>query len=91
MFYNELTVDIISQTYFERVHNYILPDSTDSNSEYHYFQVVAVLIDESRPAGPYATVWNGKDKNGTAAASGVYFYRLTAGKKTISKKMILLR
>ena len=50
----------------------------------------AVLIDDFMEKGPYATVWAGKDENGTAA-SGVYFYRLTAGKKTISKKMILLR
>jgi hypothetical protein len=50
----------------------------------------AVLIDDFMEKGPYATVWAGKDENGTAA-SGVYFYRLTAGKKTISKKMVLLR
>ena len=54
-------------------------------------RLVAVLVDESRPAGPYATVWNGKGENGTPATSGVYFYRLSSGKKVISKKMILLR
>ena len=54
-------------------------------------KLVAVLIDESRPAGPYATVWNGKDKNGTSAASGVYFYRLITNQFEETRKMILLK
>jgi hypothetical protein len=31
------------------------------------------------------------DAQGRAVSSGVYFYRLTSGKVTISKKMVLLR
>ncbi len=54
-------------------------------------RLVAVLIDESRPAGPYATVWNGKDRNGYSAVSGVYFYRLTVGDFLETRKMILLK
>ncbi|MCK9995193.1 MAG: T9SS type A sorting domain-containing protein [Candidatus Krumholzibacteria bacterium] len=54
-------------------------------------KLVAVLIDESRPAGAYAAVWNGKSENGTPAASGVYFYRLTAGNYIETRKMILLK
>ncbi|MHC1630602.1 MAG: T9SS type A sorting domain-containing protein, partial [Methanoculleaceae archaeon] len=52
---------------------------------------MAVLMDESMDKGSHAAEWTGKDLNGCTAASGVYFYRLTAGRKTISKKMILLR
>jgi hypothetical protein len=42
-------------------------------------------------SGPHRVSWNGTDAKGNAVSSGVYIYRLTAGKRAISKKMILLR
>ncbi|MFQ5869793.1 MAG: T9SS type A sorting domain-containing protein [Candidatus Zixiibacteriota bacterium] len=36
--------------------------------------------------GKHTVEWNGKD-----SASGVYFYRLTSGESTQTKKMILLK
>jgi hypothetical protein len=35
--------------------------------------------------------WNGTDSRGVAVSSGVYFYRLQAGNKTITRKMILVK
>jgi hypothetical protein len=52
---------------------------------------VARLLDADREAGVHEVVWNGKSRAGGKAASGIYFYRLTAGKTTLTKKMVLLK
>ncbi len=54
-------------------------------------RLVAVLVDGTRPAGRYTAAWNGKDRNGRPAASGIYFYRLTTGDFKRTRKMTLLR
>jgi photosystem II stability/assembly factor-like uncharacterized protein len=51
----------------------------------------ACLINKQQGKGSYEIEWNGKDEHGESVASGIYFYRLRAGKETISKKMVLLR
>ncbi len=45
----------------------------------------------SVPAGHHKATWSGIDESGRPAASGVYFYRLRAGKEVITRKMTLLR
>lgn len=42
-------------------------------------------------AGVYDVEWNGIDDRGTPVASGVYFYRLTAGTENLTRKMVLLK
>jgi hypothetical protein len=54
-------------------------------------RLVRILIDESRPAGQYASVWNGKDRSGNQVSSGVYFCRLRAGTYEETRKMVMLR
>jgi hypothetical protein len=54
-------------------------------------RLVTRLIDGARDGGPGAVTWNGLDGAGRAVRSGVYFCRLTAGKETLSRKMVLLR
>lgn len=52
---------------------------------------VSVLVDRAQSPGRYSIDWNGCDDKGSTTSSGIYFYRLTAGKEKISKKMVLLR
>ena len=35
--------------------------------------------------------WNGDDENGNSVSSGIYFYKLTAGFKTETKKMMMIK
>jgi hypothetical protein len=49
------------------------------------------LLDGYRPGGLHSVVWDGLGDDGTQAASGVYFYLLTADGHRLSRKMVLLR
>ncbi len=49
-------------------------------------QLVVTLMDEVKQPGEYTTVWDAQ-----GMPSGVYFYRLTAGSFTDTKKLLLLR
>jgi FlgD Ig-like domain len=52
---------------------------------------VTKLVNSQVEAGYHVVYWNGRDRFGNAAASGVYIYRLTAGNFTEIKKMNLLK
>jgi hypothetical protein len=54
-------------------------------------QRIRTLVRETKPAGSYTTVWDGKNDGGRSVATGIYFYRLRAGSFSEVKKMILLR
>ena len=53
--------------------------------------LVRTLADAPRIAGPHTAVWDGRDDRGVRVSSGVYFYRLDAGRFTSTKKMVLLK
>jgi hypothetical protein len=54
-------------------------------------QEVKTLISKVMPAGYHEVVWDGKNSGGEEVSSGVYFYRLTAGEFSESRKMIMLK
>ncbi len=54
-------------------------------------QRVITLLDEPLPAGRHTVQWDSRDKSGNSVASGIYFYRLTAGDYSQSKKMVLMK
>jgi flagellar hook assembly protein FlgD len=52
---------------------------------------VVTLVDETRVAGAHRVTWYGQTANGTAAASGVYLYRIEADGVSLTRKMLLLK
>ena len=54
-------------------------------------RALRTLVDGWRGPGEYTEVWDGRQDDGTALASGVYFYRLDAGGLTATRKMVLLK
>ena len=54
-------------------------------------QKVRTLVRDVMPAGHHSVAWQGHDDAGRQVASGVYFYRLTAGGESLVRKMLLLK
>ncbi|MEW5795855.1 MAG: M6 family metalloprotease domain-containing protein [Candidatus Zixiibacteriota bacterium] len=54
-------------------------------------QRVATLLDQVQGPGQYRVEWRGRDDRGSQVASGVYFYRLTYGADSQTKKMMLVK
>jgi len=52
---------------------------------------VTTLVDEQAAAGAGEKVWDGRNSQGSACGSGVYFVQLRAGNERILKKAILLK
>jgi hypothetical protein len=50
---------------------------------------IAVLHDGWMDAGDHVIAWDGKLADGTRAPSGVYFYALAAGQKTMTQRLVL--
>jgi hypothetical protein len=71
---------------------YALP--TDSHVLLEIYSVagrlVRTLVDGERPAGRWSVLWDGLSDDGGPAANGVYFYRFTAGGRSIEKRMVLV-
>jgi len=49
-------------------------------------QVMDVLFDQELPARRHVVVWNGED-----AATGIYFYSITANDFTATRRMVLMK
>ena len=54
-------------------------------------QLVATLVEGTRPAGTYQAVWDGRDAQGQVVSSGAYIVRLDAGGQQATRKMILIQ
>ena len=54
-------------------------------------QEVRTLVNSGYQAGSHKVVWDGKNNRGSSVASGMYIYRIKAGRHTKSMKMNLIR
>ncbi|MBI5867791.1 MAG: T9SS type A sorting domain-containing protein [candidate division Zixibacteria bacterium] len=54
-------------------------------------QQVKTLFDGTLGPGRYEYIWDGTDQAGQTMASGLYFYRLTTGGNSETKKMVLMK
>ncbi len=53
--------------------------------------LVTTLFEGDLSEGRHSLSWNGRDDAGQPVSSGIYIYALTADRKTLSKKMTLLK
>ena len=54
-------------------------------------QKVRTLASGSKQAGTHKLSWDGRDEMGKALSTGLYFYTLTDGSRSITKKMALMK
>ena len=54
-------------------------------------QKVRTLVDSDMDAGYQSVVWNGTGGSGQSVSTGVYLYRMQAGDKMFTKKMLMLK
>lgn len=54
-------------------------------------QLVKTLVNETKGTGNYSEVWKGLDNNNRPVSSGVYFFKMNAGKYSSTKKMIMMK
>ena len=54
-------------------------------------RVRKLLANGHASAGAHRATWDGRDQNGRAAASGLYFYRLQTTQHSQTRRMMLIR
>ncbi len=54
-------------------------------------QRIQTLVDRRLSAGRHTYLWDGRDRDGLSASSGVYLIRITAGERSAVRKMILVK
>jgi flagellar hook assembly protein FlgD len=54
-------------------------------------QKVRTLVDEYQRSGLYSANWDGRNDQGNAVSSGIYFCRLVVDESSQTKRMVLLK
>ncbi|MCG3157326.1 MAG: hypothetical protein DKINENOH_03958 [bacterium] len=53
--------------------------------------LVRTLVDDTKSPGQHTVVWDGRNAASTRVTSGLYFYTMTAGSFSATKKMLILK
>ncbi|RKY60109.1 MAG: hypothetical protein DRP96_06145 [Candidatus Neomarinimicrobiota bacterium] len=72
---------------------YQLPENARVNLTIYDIKghLINTLVNSYQNAGLYNLEWNGRDHSGTMVGTGVYLYRLQAGGRTFTRKMLLIK
>jgi len=54
-------------------------------------RLVARLVNGAQAGGAHSVEWNGENESGGRASSGIYFMRLDAGGKSLTRKVVMMR
>jgi hypothetical protein len=74
--------------------SFVLPKSGQVSVEIYNLlgqNIRTLVANETLAAGQHSIEWDGTDGNGTPAASGMYFYRMSTGNEVVSRKMVLVK
>ena len=77
----------------ETIISYALPQSEQVKLVIYNVlgQEIRTLVNAFKLAGRYRVMWNSRDDFGRSVSSGVYFYQITAGEFTNTRKMLILK
>ena len=53
-------------------------------------RLVRVLVSGARDPGSYVVPWDGRDETGRREGSGIYFYRIEAGRFVATRRLVLI-
>jgi len=72
---------------------YQLPQASEVNVSIYSAlgELVCTLVSAYHSTGRYVAVWNGRDDHGMLVPSGVYIYKIEAGRFRDVKKMVLIK
>ena len=73
--------------------NYSLPYVSDVKLNVYDMngRRVNSLINQIQEAGTHSITWNAKDFRGNAISAGVYLYKLEAGGRVFTEKMVYMK
>ena len=82
-----------SKNQYTKISFNLKSDSSTNLSVYNIKgQLVKTLIyKENLKSGKHMVLWDGKNKEGKKVSTGVYFYKLDTAKKSIVKKMLVIK